>query len=52
VDWNPDLTLQTGYPYNIGLETSSVKKMGYGFRMLVTRRLKRKSGKTGTSEYC
>jgi hypothetical protein len=26
--------------------------MGYGFRMLVTRRLKRKSGKTGTSEYC
>jgi hypothetical protein len=28
VDWNPDLTLKTGYPYNIGLETSSVKKMG------------------------
>jgi hypothetical protein len=45
VDWNPDSTLQTGYPYDIGLETSSVKKMGQGFRMLVTWKLKRKSGK-------
>jgi hypothetical protein len=52
VDWNPDSTLQTGYPYDIGLETSSVKKMGQGFRMLVTWKLKRKSGKIGTSEYC